>query len=167
MIGPGLVFRLGVGVILLVVVISGPVAPVDFTPDRASAGSGLQAGTGEIAFSVESVPSAAVFERGKYGTGTYVLRVPDAVIRVEQIRGQALVAYKIRIPALRLVRTSVHAVDERAAGQDVVLSLEPMTRPRDAITASQYEARLAIVARGVENDGVRFQRNITIGVDAQ
>lgn len=157
--------RGGVGVILLVVLLSGPATPIDFTSDGASAGSGLQAGTGEITFSVESAPSEAVFERGKYGTDTYVLRVPDAAIRIDRIRGQALVAYKIRIPGLRLVRTSVHAVDERAAEQEVALSLEPMTRPRSAITAPKYEANLAIVTRGVENEGVRFQRNITINVD--
>ncbi len=167
MVGSGLVVRGGVGVILLVVVLSGPIAPVDFTPDRASAGSGLQAGTGEIAFSVESAPSEAAFELGKYGTDTYVLRVPDAVIRVERIRGQALIAYKIRIPELRLVRTSLHTVDERAAGQEVVLSLEPMTRPRSAITGARYEASLAIVTRGVEQEGTRFQRNISIEVEGR
>lgn len=164
-VGRGIVWTAILGV-LLVVLASGPLIPVDFTTEETTGSVFASDTTGTIEFTVLTAPSEATLEAGRYGTDTYVLRAPVVEIFVDSLDGQAVVGYQLHLPALRYARESVHVLrEETHANQRVRLGFEPDTFPRAEITQDAYQAELGIAVRGVQNPGVRYAANVTVRVE--
>lgn len=155
-----------VGVILLTAIVSGPlVGAVDLTTPR-DAGPGISFGAGdELDASVVSLPQDDIrLEAGRYGAGTYYLRVPDAVVDIKRVRGSPRLVYKLRIDRLGYVRATVHFVDREHEGERLHLALEPDTFAPDRIEGDAYDGTLLVVARTDRNATTLARQNVTVEV---
>lgn len=155
------------GVIILIVVASGPIiGGPDFTSDQTATptpDSAFAPGTGAATITVVSVPKTAVLDRGDYGAGTYQLRVPDATVRVNRIRGQPLIVYKLKIPALSYTRSTTHFFSRKTTDEQI-LSIESANIEPDRIDQDQYEGELRIIRRIDNDDTYLYRGNVTIRV---
>lgn len=155
------IVRVTVGIIVLVTVVSGPiVGAVDFTHQAESS-----PGDGTVELSVLSIPTNnARFEPGRYGSTGHILRVPDAVVSVDAIRGEPVIIYKIRIPGLSYVRLSIHLPNEKHRGDRYRLSLEPDNFASERLTRETYDAELLIVVRERNTAQTIAKTNISVEV---
>ena len=152
-----------VGAIALAIVASGPlVSAVDLTerPDEAS----VAPGQGTVTVTAVDVDAGSTrFYEGRYGSETIYLDVPDARVGIEDVRGDPIVNYRVRIPALGTSRTQMYVPDE---GDDV-LSLE-FERPAydpDRITEDAYDVEIAVVVR--DDDGARTVYQTTVSAEVE
>lgn len=155
------VAAVSVGLILAVTLVSGPlVGAVDLTP---ASRQEFAPGTGSADVTVRSVPDAARLERGEYGSGSYYLRVPDATLRIEDVRRQPILVYKIRIPALGYVRGTTTFLSPGDEGT-LELELAPDALPPDEVDRERYRAELVIVLRGADGERVLHEADVTVEV---
>lgn len=89
-----------VGVVALVLVTSGALGGVgELEP------SALDDGTATVA--VETLPTERLhIDDGRFGTDVRYLRIPDASVRVSDVRGTPRVVYRVEIPALDVDQAS-------------------------------------------------------------
>lgn len=155
------VVRATVLIIVAVTLLSGPlVGVVDLTtePDR----EGLGRGTASI--SVVSVPTEDLrFERARYGTGTYTLRVPPAEIYVESVSGNPVLTYKLRLPEMGYVRTSIHALGPEQSGTRLSVELARHEVDPAKIERDSYRGELLLTLRGARTQVIHRQ-NVTVAV---
>lgn len=151
-----------VGIIVGVMVLSGPmVGAVDLTPAPPES----TPGDGNVSLSVVSVPSDGIrLDRGKYGSGVYVLRVPDAEVHVRSIRGSPIVVYKIRIPELGYARASIHVLEEGQDGQREKLEIDEDEIDPGRVTRKVYGGELLVVVRGSDGSSIPHRSNVTVEV---
>jgi hypothetical protein len=84
-----------VGVILFVMVLSGPGSGIDFSRDRASLGDGTASVT-----VVEPTGDDVRVTDGRFGTNVSYVRIPDLVVDVESVDGRPRVFYQVTVPEL-------------------------------------------------------------------
>ena len=152
-----------VGAIALAVVASGPlVNAVDLTerPDEASVAPGQ--GTVTVA-SVDVDASATRFYEGRYGSETIYLDVPDARVDIESVRGDPIVNYRVRVPALGTSRTQLYVPDDGDDG--LTLEFERPAYDPDRITEEAYDVELEVVVR--DDDGVRTVYRTTVSAEVE
>lgn len=152
--------------IIGVSILSGPLTDgIQFTsppvePSTASSQSSL--GTGELSLQVHSTPSHEIqLERTKYGSDTYLLDVPDAVVNITHIEGRPLVVYKIRIPELGYTRGATHFLSAESTGR-TNLSIDSDAFSPSKITKESYDAELVILARVNGTEELLAQQNVTV-----
>jgi hypothetical protein len=151
---------MAVGVITLLTLSSGPVGVVDFTTEQ-DATAGL--GEGRIVGGSVDMPSTAALQQGGYGSQSYYLQVPDAVLTVERVEGRPVVSYKVNIPELGYSRETAHFLSE-GMGPRISLSVEKDTlRPSD-VQQDEYAGELLVVSRIDHNSTVLERRNVTVEV---
>lgn len=149
-----------IGIVLGTTLVSGPfVGAVDFTtaPERPSIGDG-NATIGEV-----SLPASAEITEGRYGSGEYYLRVPDASVEVENVSGRPLLAYEISIPAIGYSRTTSHFISPSDTGS-YALSLERDSMKRSMVENDSYSGTLRVFLRSNGTEQRLAARNITVEV---
>lgn len=158
--------RLGVYVVVAVVastsMLSGPlVGAVDLTPVDRSAES---IGQGQVDLSVQTVPTdGVVLKKGKYGSGTYSLVVPDAVVDIESVEGNPLLAYRIQIHAFNFTRVTTTVLDEEMQGV-IRVQMAPGTFQPSRVQQEQYAAELTLLVRADGHQRVLERTDVTIEV---
>jgi hypothetical protein len=153
---------LAVGIILALTLASGPlVGAVDFSQERYST-EGL--GQGNATVSAVELPSTVTFEQGRYGAGAYNLRVPDARIRLEDVRGKPTVAYTVEVDELAYSRSTTSFLSPDSEGW-LTLSIDQKPFDPSEIQNDSYQGRLEIVLRGSGNETLLGAKNVTITVD--
>jgi hypothetical protein len=147
-----------VAVICSVPVLSGPVVGlVDLTREPL-------AGVGEGSATVDAVeaPDTGRFDRA-LSSDSYVLKVPDARIRVAAIEGRPLVSYKLSITAMQYSRATTHFLSADDTGW-VDISLARETFAPDRVEQSTYEAELSLVLRVNDTKETLHEGPITLEV---
>jgi len=149
-----------IGVIVLLSLSSGPIGVFDFTTER-DATVGI--GEGSLAVTDVTSPDAASLQRGEYGSESYYLQVPDAVLTLDSIEGRPVVSYKIDIPELGYSRETAHFLSSDT-GSPVVLSIEKDTLAPEDLQSDEYQGELRIIVRANGDNTVIHRRNITVDV---
>ena len=152
-----------VGAIALAVVASGPlVSAVDLTerPDEAS----VAPGEGSVTVATVDVDAASTrFYEGRYGSETIYLDVPDARVGLEEVRGDPIVNYRVRVPALGASRTQMYVPDE--GDDELILGFDRPAYDPDRITADAYDVEVAVVVR--DDDGARTAYRTTVSAEVE
>lgn len=150
-----------VAVIVATTLVSGPlVDAVDFTQERDET---FDPNTGGATVTVLSTPDRARLDRGSFGAGAYYLQVPDATVRIADVSGQPILAYKIRIPELGYTRSTAHFIDEDNEGR-MAVSIESDALPPDEIDRESYSGELLVVLRAGGSDEVLSRGPIPVDV---
>lgn len=149
-----------IGLVLATTLVSGPlVGAVDFTPAaEESSLDGGNATVGDV-----SLPATAEIRHGRFGSGEYYVHVPDATLRLDNVTGTPLLAYRFSIPVLGYSRSTTHFVTAADTGRyDLTLS-------RDAIEPSRVENRsyggtVSVFLRSNRTERRLAERNVTVEV---
>jgi hypothetical protein len=155
----GTVFAVA-GVIVLVAVATGPVGLVSVPDERFGGGS---PGTGNATVTVVSSPGQPTLEAGRQGGDVYYLRVPDAEVEVEAVRGNPILEYSIDIEALTYTRSSIHFLGESGTGTRAV-SFQSATFDAGRLDRETYRAELAVVVRADGTERVVYNEMATVEV---
>lgn len=147
-------------IIVAVTLASGPlVGAVDLTGQPGCEPSG-ESGTADI--EVQSLPEQATITTGQFGSGTYYLSIPDAVISVSNVSGHPLVSYDMSIPAMgRQTGTTTFLCPSVSGQQTLSISRLTLDSPPEQ---SEYEATLRITLEERDGDTVVREKPITIEV---
>ena len=150
-------------VIVLGTLVASPAVGVIELSDHRQSHADL--GTGNVTVANASLPPSAGFEKGKYGSESYYLRVPDATVKFERVTGQPVLNYKLNVPALSYSRQSVYFVDESDSGKQVTFKLSKDTLPPETFSREEYTGEVALVMR--TNGSARVLANQTITVEVR
>ncbi|QSG06068.1 hypothetical protein [Halapricum desulfuricans] len=147
-------------IIVAVTLVSGPlVGAVDLTDQPGCEPSGA-GGTADIA--VESLPDEATITTGRFGSETYYLSIPDAVVTVSNVSGHPLVSYRVSIPTMgRQVGTTAFLCPSVSARQTLSISRLTLDNPPEQ---SEYEATLRVTLKERDGDTVVREKPITVEV---
>lgn len=147
--------------ILTIMVISGPLVDIDLT--RKGGVMSGDVGSGSMTGTVESMPDQAILERGSFGADSYELRVPDATLTIDSVRGQPILSYRVTIPDHGLTLSTTYVLSANAKG---VYTLESDTYSitPDQVSADTYTGELEIRVRANQTVRVLERRNITVEV---
>lgn len=121
-------------------------------------------GTGNATVRVESLPDHATIEEGDYGAGTYYLAVPPAQVTILTAEKKPILTYKIRLPTLRYVRSTVQYLSPNNVGP-MTLVIERDSFSRDRVREDVYQAELVVLVRVNGEVDVVAQKNITVTVE--
>ncbi|MFD1587977.1 hypothetical protein ACFR9U_13400 [Halorientalis brevis] len=152
---------LTIGVILFVLLISGPaVGVVDLTPEQSSPDS-LGDGTADVTMASDPAKDLRIDE-GRFGTGVYYLRMPPAVVDVSSIEGRPQLTYKVSVPGLDYTDSTSEMVD--STGRTTVHLDDRAFAPK-SIKNDSYRAEVVVRVQSFEMDTVVYHRNVTVTVD--
>ena len=156
-----------VAVIAVTAVISGPLVPVDLTPDTTTCDEDVFPEQGNATVTVRSVPDRVTLSRSEFGADVWRLDIPPARVNVTDIEGRPTVSYRIQIPELG--RTAgVRAVLSHCTTGRVPLRIDPATFQPGAVHNETYDATLFVTYRGIENgtkiERTLAERNVTVVV---
>lgn len=149
-----------VGLVLATTLASGPlVGGVDFTTDAEKPAFGEGNATiGEV-----SLPASAEIAYGRYGSGEYYLRVPDATVDLDDVSGNPLLAYEILIREMSYSRTTTHFISSSNTGS-YTLSMERDSLAPEKVENESYDGRLRVFLRSNGTEQQLAARNITVEV---
>lgn len=148
-------------VVLVVSLASGPlVGAVEFTH---ASENDAPPGSGHARATVLSTPDSVALEKGEYGSGSYYLRVPDAVVRLEGVSGQPLLTYKLYIRELGYSRGTTHFLSPTSEGR-MEVSLSTDAFAPDRIQQEQYRGELILRLRDDRGERTLAEKNVTVVV---
>jgi hypothetical protein len=145
-----------VGIILFVLVLSGPVGGVDFTGEPTT----LDDGNASVTVAEGSTDTLTVSE-GRFGTNVTYVRIPDAVLDVESVRGQPRVVYLVTVPNLSVDKQSRRYIE--STGRLTVPMSDRALPNRPA--AGTYEGRMVIRVQSFGYDEVVLNRSVEVTVE--
>jgi len=146
---------LTLGIVLFVLLLSGPVGGVDFTGEPATLGDGNASVT-----VVEPAASQLRVTEGRSGTNVTYVRVPDAVVDVERVTGQPRIVYSISIPGL-VDRQATRYVESTGR---LRVSLADKARPTPPEPGT-YRGTLTIRVQSFTGETVAVDRRIEVVVE--
>jgi hypothetical protein len=147
-----------VGLVVVVVALTGPVGPLAIpTADQAP-------GTGNATVTVTDAPDEPRFVPGRQGQGVYYLRVPDAEIDVRDLRGNPTLVYTVGIEVLGYSRSSVYFLGQTGAGRHSI-SMEQDTFEGSRLDRDSYTASLELVLRTEGTARELYRTEATVVVD--
>lgn len=148
-----------VGLIFATTLASGPlVGAIDLTTTESTS-----IGEGNATVGAVSLPTSGEIASGRYGSGQYYLRVPDATVDVVNVTGTPLLAYKVEIGEMGYSRTTTHFLSASNTGS-YTLSIEQDSIDADKVENETYDGQLSVFLRSSESERQLATRNITVGV---
>ncbi|WP_226022088.1 hypothetical protein [Halomicrobium salinisoli] len=147
-----------VGIVLATLAASGPAGLLDAPTHRPTA-----LGDGTADAEISSLPADDLrIDRGRFGTGTWYLRVPEATVAVDAVEGTPQVLYRVQVPVLdadaearRLLGSGDGATVGLAPG-DVGLGPDAPDGP--------VRARVTVAVQSFEVHRTVYDRNVTVEV---
>lgn len=131
---------LAVAVVLAVTIAAGPlVTAVDLTGQAHP----VPAGHGTADVRLLDTPHRATLVRGAFGSGTYHLEAPAAHLTVGAVRGNPLVEYVVRIPAIGLADVHEYHL-RRTPNRTVGLTNRPFEVSPTKVNRDAYNATVEI-----------------------
>ena len=148
-----------VAVILVLTIATGPLGLYDVPESRATD----SLGEGNASITVVSAPETIPLEKGRYGNDEYHLRVPDAVITIDNLTGNPILNYNLDIPAMDTSKSSVHFLGQAGEGR-YRLSFADSAMAASEVDQGSYRARLEIVVRSNGTERVVYDQPATVEV---
>jgi hypothetical protein len=145
-----------VGIILFVLVLTGPVGGVDLTGEPAT----LDEGNASVTVVDGSVDTITVSE-GRFGTNVTYVRLPDAVLDVDRVRGQPRVVYLVTIPNLSVDKQSRRYIESTRRLTVPMSDRALPTRP----ASGTYQGRMVIRVQSFGYDEVVLNRSVEVTVE--
>lgn len=140
-------------VVASTVVASGPLVPaLDLTPAPGTVGAEPDPGSGNVSVESVSLDGEFALARSSYGSGDYVLLIPDAVVTISPVAGEPIITYRIKVGALGLGRSSVAflSTDEK---RRQVLSMDKKSVSPEAVDRDGFDIEVRVTVR--DEDGSR------------
>ncbi|WP_143423209.1 hypothetical protein [Halegenticoccus soli] len=122
-------------------------------------------GSGTADVEVRSVPAEIVLERSRFGAETFHLSGPDAVVAVDDVRGNPQLTYAVDIPDLWVTIASRRELRGAADGE-VRMAFRPEEISPKLIAERRYEATVSIwlLEEGGEY-ALLYEETVTIEVE--
>ncbi|MFB6221390.1 MAG: hypothetical protein ABEH90_08115 [Halolamina sp.] len=148
-------------VVVGVTLASGPlIGAVQFT---AASEADAPPGSGHARATVLSTPDSATLEKGEYGSGSYYLRIPDAVVRLADVSGQPLLSYQLYIRELGYSRATTHFLSPSNEGR-MEVSLSSDAFAPEEIKEERYRGELILRLRDDGGERTLVEKNVTVAV---
>lgn len=150
-----------VGVICLTAVAAGVTGGLG----AGAVGAPTQVGDGTANVTVTSLPSERIhLDRGRFGTNVTYLRVPDARVRVTDVRGTSRLLYRVQLPALDIDAVSRTYI---TTGDDGAHTLRGPTQGIEfrSVPEPRYDATVTIRVQSFEIDKTVVRVNATVEVE--
>lgn len=145
-----------VGFIFFVLVLAGPVGGVDLT------GEPTKLGNGNASVSVvEPTTDSLTVSQGRFGTNVTYVRIPDAILDVERVRGQPRAVYLLSVPNLSIDKESRRYIESTGR---LRLPLSDRALPRRPAPGT-YDGRMVIRVQSFGYDNVVLNRSIEVTVE--
>jgi hypothetical protein len=145
--------------ILILTVATGPLGLYDVPETQATD----SLGEGNATITVISMPETIPLEKGRYGNDEYHLRVPSAVINIENLSGNPILNYNLDIPAMGKSKSSVHFLGVAGEGR-YNASFAESAMAAGEVTQQSYDAQLELVVRTNGTERIIANRTATIEV---
>lgn len=148
------------GLVAVTLVLSGPA----FGLLDVTARNPTTLGDGTANATVETLDTGSlVIDRGRFGTGIYYLRVPEATVAVSGIDGRPRLVYRIQVPALDVDVVSTELLRN---GRTRSASLRPSDRglDPDAVAADSYVATVSVRVQSFTSDVTVYRVNESVEV---
>lgn len=143
-------------IVLSTAVASGPlVSGVDLTSETDPAPA-----TGHATITDVTLPEQATLSTSPKND-SYTIRVPNATARIDNVSGQPLLIYKIRILSLSYVRGTTHFVDESWSGKNRI-PLREGTFTHSGMVDSRHQAVVSLVIRDDRGERVLKSRRVPV-----
>ncbi len=149
-----------VAVILILTVATGPLGLYDVPETQATDALG----EGNATITVVSTPETIPLEYGRYGNDEYHLRVPAAVVDVENLSGNPILNYNLDIEAMGKSKSSVHFLGELGEGRQHI-TFADSAMAESAVENQSYEAHIELVLRTNGTERVVYEGPATIEVE--
>jgi hypothetical protein len=142
--------------VLFVLVLAGPVGGVDIVGEPAT----LDDGNASVTVVADSVDSLTV-SKGRFGTDVTYVRIPDAVVDVDRVRGRPRVVYLLSVPNLSVDKQSRRYIE--SPGRLTIPMRDRALPERPA--AGTYRGRVLIRVQSFGYDDVILNRSIEVTVE--
>lgn len=150
---------------LFIIVAAVLVGPVFGIPADSSDGGGCSVdapiGTGNASVSVRDLPDRAVIERMDFGSELYQLRVEDAAVAVDDVRGRPTVAYKLRVDLTDGARAIGSTAILSRCHDTTSISIEDSSLEPDRVENESYDGTLTVTYRG-SRDGEDVENELAV-----
>lgn len=153
-------------VVVVLTLLSGPIVePIDFTDD--SGGITDDFGNGSADVAVVSFPDSVTLSEGRYGSGQYYLRVPDATYSLSNVTGQPSIVYSLELdgPDKYYTTSQTEFVTDANAGQRRIRIGETVF-DRDELRSDRYNATVTLLVRGGSEETVLRERTYDVEVES-
>jgi len=149
-----------VGIILVVLFVSGPFGFVDLTPDRGP----NELGEGTATVSMASDPASDLrIDRGRFGTGVFYLRISPAVVDVSAVEGRPRLVYVVEVPTLDYEGSESELLTDGRGRTRIHLSDRAFAN--ESITKPEYRAHVLVRLQSFTVDRVIYNRTVTVPVE--
>ena len=145
-----------VGIILFVLVLAGPAGGVDLVGEPTTLEDGNASAT-----VVDGSTDGLTVSEGRFGTNVTYVRIPDATLDVERVRGQPRVVYSVTVPNLSVDKQSRRYI-ESTGRLTVPMSDRALPNRPDAGT---YQGRVLIRVQSFGYDEIVLNRSIEVTVE--
>jgi len=145
--------HLTVGVILAVILLSGPVGGIDLT---APPSPGVGDGTASIDV-LEPNGDTLGMTAGRFGTDVTYVRIPDLVADIERVEGRPRVRYSVSVPGLDVDRQETRTV-ESTGRLRIPLDDRAFWDPK----SRTYEGRLVVEVQSFTETKTVLNRSIEV-----
>lgn len=151
------------GTVALLVVVTLASGPLFDAVDLVRSEEQFAPGTGDATVTVVDVPDSALIVKGRYGEGNYFLRSRAATVDIEAIERQPMLIYKVRVPDLGYVRSTVYFLDGERTGRQRITLEEGVVDP-ESLDRDSYPGELLLLVRSGDGDRAVHRGNITVSV---
>jgi hypothetical protein len=149
---------LTVAIVLAGGLLSGPLFGVG-PPDSTELGEGT-ASVASVSIPVEEV----VVNEGRFGTGTWYLRVPDATVAVDGVEGDPRLVARIEVPGLNVDSTDTKQLTAGATGRHrLALGSIPLGPNRPG--GGPYRGRLTVRVQSFSVDQTVYNQSVAVEVE--
>lgn len=149
---------LAVGVVVIVLIASGPLAGGLLEP--AGTPTTVGEGTATVADAAVDADGLAITP-GRFGTDVSYVRVPDARVRLAEVSGHPRLVYRVEVPGVDADLTATEIVGERGRYR---LHVSDYGFDSDRLSNGSYEGAVTVRVQSFTSDRTVLRRNVTVEV---
>lgn len=119
---------------------------------------------GTATVTVETFPTERLHvDDGRFGTAVSYLRIPDATVRVDEVRGTPRLIYRVEVPALGVDQSSSKLLTT-GRGDTVTMPGTDQAFEPGSVTAGRYDATASVRIQSFSTDQTVASVNETVEV---
>jgi len=144
--------KVAVGAIAFVILLSTPIAGLDFSGEPAQLGDGTASVT-----VVEPSGSQLQIEPGRFGTQAVYLRIPDLVATVDSLQGQPQLVYELTVPELGMEKRETRLI--QSTGR---LRVGMTDQAFEAVDSGVYDGQLSVRVQSFSGGSIVLNRSVEV-----
>lgn len=146
-----------VAFVLVGAVLTGPLLGIFEPPPQTDEVGDGTAQVGAVSVATEDI--AVTY--GRFGTDTWYLRAPDAVVRIDRTDGRSQLVARLRVPELEVDEVTRQSVPPGGTGR-YTLSHGSIALGPDRPTGGPFRGRLTVSVQSFRGDRTVFNETVTV-----